>query len=410
MGRDFDTEEWLATDLALERPVLLRIVGPETSPERRADFLSSVRAAASVPHLHLGAVFSAEELRDAAMSVSEWVTGASLADRLAGGETMTVADFVANAAGLADGLAALHEAGEVHGAIDPAAIRYPIGGQAKLVAFGRPHIAASAMGDVAAFAQTLRSGLTGLVDAPPSEVVDGVHPRLDRILAAATAGNVSAHGLTEALRALPAPAPPPPPISWRRPIRIGVGLLALAAVVLVVGRLLVAGAGGPIVFPLPDTGQPDLPATTTLPVIPPAVEVTSITAFDPFGFEGENDDDLPSLTDGDESTEWSTEEYSSQLTDLKPGVGMVLTVEGTPQHLELVDLSENSSFIISWADSPGDLPAAFDQVASGRSLGGTVDLQLPVRKDGVWLIWFIELTPREEEKFSTSLSEVRFSP
>lgn len=410
LGRDFDAEEWLATDLLLDRPVLLRIVGPESSKQRRTEFLNSVRAAAAVPHLHLAAVYSAEELPDAAMSVSEWVGGATLADRLAGGETMTVEDFLANAAGLADGLAALHASGETHGAIDPAAIRYAVGSPAKLAAFGRPHLAASAGSDVLAFTETLRTGLTGLVDAPPSEVIDGIHPRLDRILAAAAAGTVSARGLAEALNALPGPEPPPRPISWRRPMLIGIGLLLLAATVLAIGRLLVAGAGGPIIFPISDEGEPAVPTLTLSSIPAPEIVIGSITGFDPFGSEGENDDDLAALIDGDSTTSWRTEVYSSQVTTSKPGVGFVVTVEGDPQHLQLVDLSEGSSFIISWADEPQDLPTSFQQVAAGRAHGGTVSLQLPPRSNGAWLVWFNELTERGEEEFATSLAEVRFAP
>ncbi|MGH8928932.1 MAG: serine/threonine protein kinase, partial [Acidimicrobiia bacterium] len=57
LGRDQDIEEWLATDLNLDRPVLIRMLGPDASPKRREEFLSTVRAAAAVIHPHLEPIY-----------------------------------------------------------------------------------------------------------------------------------------------------------------------------------------------------------------------------------------------------------------------------------------------------------------------------------------------------------------
>ena len=59
LGRDGDVEEWLANDLTLDRPVLVRMLGPEVGPERRRHFLDEVRALASVSHSHLLEVYAA---------------------------------------------------------------------------------------------------------------------------------------------------------------------------------------------------------------------------------------------------------------------------------------------------------------------------------------------------------------
>ena len=68
LGRDGDIEEWLATDTHLDHPVLIRLLGPDTSPERRAEFVAAVRAACVVSHPHLAAVY-----RWAAVVFSGWV-------------------------------------------------------------------------------------------------------------------------------------------------------------------------------------------------------------------------------------------------------------------------------------------------------------------------------------------------
>ena len=41
LGRDDDIEEWLATDTSLDRPVLIRLLGPEAAPDRRREFVTA---------------------------------------------------------------------------------------------------------------------------------------------------------------------------------------------------------------------------------------------------------------------------------------------------------------------------------------------------------------------------------
>ena len=69
LGRDHDIEEWLATDLNLDRPVLIRILGPDAPDRRRQEFMSTVRAAAAVIHPHLEPVYAAEEVAGGADQV-----------------------------------------------------------------------------------------------------------------------------------------------------------------------------------------------------------------------------------------------------------------------------------------------------------------------------------------------------
>ena len=51
LGRVGDIEEWLATDRSLDRPVLVRILESSAAPERRAEFLDTIRAAAAAHHV-----------------------------------------------------------------------------------------------------------------------------------------------------------------------------------------------------------------------------------------------------------------------------------------------------------------------------------------------------------------------
>ena len=57
LGVDGDIEEWLATDMRLERPVLIRFAGPDSDDERIEAFLAPVRSAAATTHPHIQKVF-----------------------------------------------------------------------------------------------------------------------------------------------------------------------------------------------------------------------------------------------------------------------------------------------------------------------------------------------------------------
>ena len=161
LGRDHDVEEWLATDTALDRPVLIRVLGPETSSDRRQAFVEDTRSGAATTHVHLISVFAAGLVDEGAYSVTEWAGGVSMADRLAAGETIPVDEFLPNAAGLAEGLAAFHRSGGIHGAIDAGAIYFSGSHPAKLGSFGRPHTGASVAEDTRALAETLETCATG---------------------------------------------------------------------------------------------------------------------------------------------------------------------------------------------------------------------------------------------------------
>ena len=158
VGNDEDIEEWLATDADLDRPVLIRMLGPESTLTRRAEFLGAVRGAAAITHPNVAQVFSAIEIDEGVYSISEWPGGIRLSDRSAADLTLDPGAATANAEGLARALAALHEIGHSHGALDASAIFYGPGRPAKLGAFGRPK---RPLGDVVALAGTIDQALTG---------------------------------------------------------------------------------------------------------------------------------------------------------------------------------------------------------------------------------------------------------
>lgn len=413
LGRDGDLEEWLATDTSLERPVLVRSLGPESTEHRRDEFVASVSAAAKVSHPHLTRVFAVERVDGGAYAVSEWTGGASASDRVAADQMIDLDEFLPNASGLAGALAAVHETGAVHGHIDLSAISYSVAHPAKLGGLGRPQ-RTDANGDVRALAGAMETALTGASPGgpPPSENLDGVDRSIDRVLRSGQSGELTAAQLEERLLAAPTPrVPQPEPRSTSRRLLIAAGVLVLAAIGLVVlGRVL--SGGGPILPEQPTaTTAPvvttiDIPATT-LPA--EAATVFSVEAYDPFGEGGENNSLVDNVLDGDASTVWRTERYQDPITLVKPGVGLRFTVEGSPDHVQIIGFSEGTTFELRWSGVALSETTDWERVAGAKAPPGAASFKLPPRQGGYWLIWLTDVPRQNDGTYYAEIAEVRFS-
>lgn len=414
VGRDGDIEEWLATDTSLDRPVLVRSLGPETSPGRRRSFVASVSDAAKASHPHLARVFAVSEVEGGAYSVCEWTGGSTAADRVEADHTIDLIDFAPNASGLAGALATLHETGAVHGAIDLSAISYSVAHAAKLGGFGRAP-RTDQRGDVRALSAALESALTGSAPGgpPPSERIDGVPKAIDRILRSGQSGDMSAAELEEAFLAAPTlrrPAPEPRAAS-RRLIIAAAALVVIAVGLVALGRVFSEG-GEPILPPpattVPVTTTDPPPVTTTVPA--GDVALLNAASFDPFGEGGENDAAIPRLWDGDISTAWQTERYQDPFPLVKEGVGVTFTVSGSPARLELAGLTPGTVFEVYWSDTYYASLDQWDRVAGAQAPPGATFVDLPPRVDGFWLIWLTDLPGRSDGFYYSSMAEVRFRP
>lgn len=415
LGRDGDIEEWLATDTSLDRPVLIRSLGPEAGEERRRQFVATVSSAAKAHHPHLSKVFVVEEVKGGAYSVSEWTGGATVADRVGAESGIEMEEFLPNATGLAGALAALHETGVTHGSIDLSAITYSEAHPAKLGAFGRP-FAGAKESDVRALSAALESALTGEAPGgpPPSESIDGISPMIDRILRAGQNGAYTASEFEKALSAAPTPRRPrPEPASTsRRLLYSALGLVLLAMALVGLGALF--GTPTNPIVPTPTTG-PDGSTTTSEPTTTTTtgtgdLQIVSIAAHDPFGEGGENDTSVLNLVDGSLTTTWQTERYQDRLQLIKPGVGVVAEVRGTPQQIHLAGLSQGTVFEIRWSASLVDDPENWVRVAAGTAPAGTTSVDLPTRVDGFWLLWMIDLPLQSDGTYYAQLSELRLEP
>ncbi|REK21097.1 MAG: hypothetical protein DWQ40_04530 [Actinobacteria bacterium] len=414
LGRDGDIEEWLATDTSLDRPVLIRSLGPDTDTERREQFVASVSGAAKAHHPHLAKVFAVDMIEGGAYSVGEWTGGATLADRVAASSGIELEEFLPNATGLAGALAALHEAGAVHGSIDLSAITYSEAHAAKLVGFGRP-FHGDQEGDVRGLASALETALTGEPPGgpPPSESIDGISPVIDRILRSGQAGVYTADEFEKALSAAPTPRrPQPEPASAsRRLIYAALALVVLAVGLVGLGALFGTPTNPIIPTPTTITGTSATSAETTSTTLPFGdMQILSIQTFDPFGGGGENDGDIANVTDGSLSTTWRTERYQDPMQLIKPGVGVVAQVDGIPSQLQLTGFSEGTVFEIRWAATLSEDIDSWSRVAAGRAPAGTTSVDLPARTGGYWMVWLTELPQQTDGTYYAELSELRLQP
>ena len=421
LGRDHDIEEWLATDLTLDRPVLVRMLGPEVGSQRRRQFLADIRALASVGHPHLLEVYGAGTDGQHTWMVGEWTGGVTIADRLEAGTPMSAQEFLPNGAGLAEALAELHAAGLVHGSIGPDAISFSAAHPAKLRSFARPGDERSPGRDVADLARTLEAAVTGYEGdgPPPSQLTDQLDRGVDEALADARAGRIDAAELAHRLRAAPTVRTERRVARWSWRWVAGAGVVGMAALlVTLIGPSSDSGADPP--FALPDPPTTTLPPTTTTTTTIPDLRVIIVDVLDPSA-DGERDEELPNLTDGDPATGWRTERYFAPIGLIKPGVGVTFVLDQPPSRMDF-EASGATEYQIRWAQTLPDALAGWEVVVTGTVPGqagpaiGRVSLELPERDGGFWLLWLTDLPLQGQtdddpprDFYYTFVYEVRFT-
>ena len=160
---------YLALDVRLERHVAVK-----TSTRTLVPGSMGVRpeawAMANVSHPAVAQVHGIESWRDRAFLVVEYLAGGTLADRLRRGPAPE-REAVSIAGALGDALAALHEAGYVHGDVKPSNIGFTTSGLPKLLDFG---LARGASDGAALVGGTLRYASPEVLSGRAAEEGDDV--------------------------------------------------------------------------------------------------------------------------------------------------------------------------------------------------------------------------------------------
>lgn len=415
LGADGDIEEWLATDEQLERPVLIRFPGPDADPDRVAQFLAPIRAAAATSHPHVQRVYAAGEVDHSAFAVAEWDGAVTVADRLKAGETLPIPEYLPNASGVAAGLAAFHANGGIHGAIDASAIHFSAAHPARLASFGRIPVTTTAAGDTAALAVVLRESVTG-TDNPairPSHVAEGIPTAVDDALEAAEAGTLDAEGLADALSNAFLHREHEVEHAWSvKPLILFAAIVAVLLSLSVVGLAIDVDPDSPFLYPAAPAEQDPGAPTSTAPAtnVPTENAIPALaTVYDPYGDGTENDEMVGAVVDGNRVTVWETEPYPDPLDETKDGVGIILE---PPVPIGAIEVSGTSDtqFTIAWNPTVPDVPGEWDRIGAAQILTGTTRLDVAHREEGFWLIWITALPEQADGNYGTSISEIRLLP
>ncbi len=159
---------YLARDIELDRDVAVKTVAG-VSGDRLSGLKSEARATARVTHPAVAQIHSVESWRGRLFLVVEFLHGGTLADRLRRGP-VPAAEAADLTTALADGLAALHRYGFVHGDVKPSNIGFTADGAPKLLDFGL----ARAADDATVAGGTLRYLSPEVLDGRPADAADDV--------------------------------------------------------------------------------------------------------------------------------------------------------------------------------------------------------------------------------------------
>jgi serine/threonine-protein kinase len=162
---------------------------------------------------------------------------------------------------------------------------------------------------------------------------------------------------------------------------------------------------GTVLEQAPDPGIESDDGILTLTVTrePSPVTVVEMKDYDPEGDQTENPDQLPNLTDGKQSTGWSTELYkSAAFGNLKDGVGLAFTLEEPATIIEIVSSVEGWEGELRQDVSSGS--EASIAKLEGKSTQ-IITLREPLSAGRIWLTKLTEIT---DGRYGVELSEIRF--
>ncbi|MBA3499834.1 MAG: protein kinase [Deltaproteobacteria bacterium] len=171
-------EVYLATDLALDRPVAVKVL-PEAlakDPKRRERMIREARAQARVSHPNVGHMYFIGEEDGRVFFAMEYVNGKTLGDAIAEGP-MSVDDALSVIRAAALGLREAHREGFTHRDVKPSNLMLDGHGMVKVLDFGLAAGEAGVLSD-GPVAQTSLAG-TPLYMAPEQARGEGVDLRAD---------------------------------------------------------------------------------------------------------------------------------------------------------------------------------------------------------------------------------------
>lgn len=159
-----------------------------------------------------------------------------------------------------------------------------------------------------------------------------------------------------------------------------------------------------------DAGESRAPEPST------PVEVSDATTWQPSSSPGvaENAASAPNVVDGDRSTTWSTDSYLNQFGDggsaYKPGLGLMLTLDGAQEVRRVVLQSGDDGVEFEVRASDGDSPSSLgDTTLLGKGTvrggSGTATIDEPEETEHL-LVWITRLGTQGPQSYRATVSEI----
>ncbi len=418
---------WSGLDETLHRPVTIRIADLDTEAGQRLRL--QARALARLEHPGLLHVLdtSSDDRRFAV--ITEALPTSDFADELHARGQIPPAEAVEIVVEVGEALAALHRAGFAHGGVSPESIGRR-DNRRVVILDGPPTtdavvIPATPAADLRSLATLLHVLIIG---HPPLVSPGGRHdlhpatpPPLAPLLSRALDDGDPWPDTTAFVLALRDALPHLPAAdeideaeigsflraerAWFAPVGV---LLIIAAVIVTIGVVVARTPAGQsfidnakevVGFETTTTTEVESPSTlvpprTTAPSA--ALAIVDITDFDPSGDDRtEHPERLNLINDGDSTTGWHTERYTTrELGNLKEGVGLIIAL-GPPQQLDRLRLGSPSlgwSVEIYMADeSVGNVVDWGVPVASASDIRGAADFDFEDTTAATVLVWITDL-------------------
>jgi hypothetical protein len=170
--------------------------------------------------------------------------------------------------------------------------------------------------------------------------------------------------------------------------------------------LVVAAAGGAAYYLL--TGGAGKKSPGSRPPLLGAVHLRAVTAYDPPPGDGREDNGRLSLaTDGNPSTAWASERYTTQhFGNLKSGVGLVVRAE-RPVRLRVLAVRTDTPGFTAMVKAGSSERGPFRDVARPRTVRGSSSFLLDTsRAARYYVLWITDLSPGTAPSYHVDVNEI----
>jgi hypothetical protein len=142
-----------------------------------------------------------------------------------------------------------------------------------------------------------------------------------------------------------------------------------------------------------------------------AFPILSATGFDPQGDNAERNGEAPRVFDGNPSTYWSSEGYSSaNLGGLKKGVGVRLDLGQLRKVSRVTLLLPNPSDVTVYVGQDRNSLDSATSLGTSQGKSGSVTITAPKPAEGQYVfVWFTKVSQVSDGRFRATLAEVTVS-